>query len=76
MAKKCGICQQNKIENKIQPPELRLLVAALQPPNTGNAPGIEPINVLRVLNLLLGVYINKYKNIVKKQIIAVKSLIF
>ena len=62
------------MEKRIQEAELRLLVAAVHPPNTGSAPGIDPINVFKVLNLLLGVYTNKYKNTVKKQIIAVRTL--
>ncbi len=55
IAKKWGICQQKRIENNIHETELILLVAAVQPPSTGNAPGTEPISVLNVLNLLLGV---------------------
>ena len=43
------------MEKRIQEAELRLLVAAVHPPNTGSAPGIEPINVFNVLKLLLGV---------------------
>ena len=59
MAKKWGICQQKSIEKSIHETESILFVAAVQPPRTGNAPGIDPIKVLNVLNLLLGVYINK-----------------
>ena len=55
IAKKCGICQQKSIENKIQETELILFVAAVHPPITGSAPGTEPIKVLNVLYLLLGV---------------------
>ena len=55
IAKKWGICQQNNIEKSIHDIALRLFVAAVHPPKTGRAPGIEPIKVLRVLNLLLGV---------------------
>ena len=35
--------------------ELISFVAAVHPPRTGKAPGIDPIKVLNVLNRLLGV---------------------
>ena len=41
IAKKCGICQQNNIPNKIHAGASKLPVAATQPPTGGNAPGYQ-----------------------------------
>ena len=56
IAKKCGICQQNKMLNSIQAGISSEPVAAVHPPTGGNAPGIEPIMVFQVVIRLLGVY--------------------
>ena len=48
----------NKIPNRIQAPSERLSVAAVHPPIGGIAPGIEPINVVKVENRINGVYEN------------------
>ena len=57
IAKKCGICQQNKIPNKIHAGAANEPVAATHPPTGGNAPGTDPIIVFQVVMRLLGVYI-------------------
>jgi hypothetical protein len=56
MAQKCGNCHKNCIPNKIQPPALNSLVAAIQPIKQGNAPGKAPIKTA-IEFIFLRVYI-------------------
>ncbi len=53
--KKCGICQTNKIANKLQAPALSSPRAAAQPINGGIAPAMAPTRVFVVLICLSGV---------------------
>ena len=55
MAKKCGICQKNKIAKRLQAPAPAFPVAAAQPIIGGKAPGIAPTRVFAVLIRLSGV---------------------
>ena len=44
IARKCGICQKNRIANSTSPGASRRPVAAVQPMSGGIAPGIAPTN--------------------------------
>src|SRR3954471_11624407 len=73
---KCGICQKNKIPNRIQPSAETPLSAADQPIKGGNAPAIAPISVLHVDQRLAGVYQPRYEMIVRSVNIAARGCAF
>ena len=53
---KCGICQKNRMPNRIHPNAVTRPSPALQPINGGKAPAIAPISVLHVVIFFAGVY--------------------
>ena len=55
MARKCGICQKNKIAKSASPSVVRSLRAAVQPISGGSAPGTAPMAVFNHVIRLRGV---------------------